>query len=175
MKKIINKVGLKRLSRYFFFSLWQGVFDLLTFSPLRVLWLKAFGASIGQSTIVDKIDFINLDRMGLKGFKVGPNCFLGRRSLYDLAGTITLKDWVVVSPKATILSHMSVGFKDHPLYQQYPSKVGHTKIDSGVFIGASATILSGVTIGQKSLIGAGAVVTKNVAPQKVAKGVPAKS
>ena len=70
---------------------------------------------------------------------------------------------------------MSVGFKDHPLYKKYPPQISHTQIDKGAFIGASATILSGVSVGKNSLIAAGAVVTKNIPANQVAKGVPAKT
>jgi acetyltransferase-like isoleucine patch superfamily enzyme len=47
-------------------------------------------------------------------------------------------------------------------------------IGKGVWIGANATILPGVQIGDHSVIGAGAVVTKDVAPYSVAVGVPAR-
>lgn len=47
-------------------------------------------------------------------------------------------------------------------------------IEDDVFIGANCTVLSGVTIGKGSFIGAGAVVTKNITPYSIAVGVPAK-
>jgi UDP-2-acetamido-3-amino-2,3-dideoxy-glucuronate N-acetyltransferase len=171
---LVQQIGPARLIRHFLFSLWQGVFDLLTFSPLRVLWLRAFGATIGRGTIIDKIDYINLDRTGLKGLTIGAHCFLGRGTLLDLAGSITLNDWVVVSPRVIVLSHMSVGFSAHPLYKKYPPKVSHTQLNYGVFVGSAAVILPGVTVGQKALVAAGSVVTQNVPVGKVVKGVPAK-
>ena len=48
------------------------------------------------------------------------------------------------------------------------------KIGNGVWIGAHATILSGVTVGNGSVIAAGAVVTKDVPERVVVAGVPAK-
>ena len=48
------------------------------------------------------------------------------------------------------------------------------KIGNGVWVGAHATILSGVTIGDNAVIAAGAVVTKDVPANAVAGGVPAK-
>ena len=48
------------------------------------------------------------------------------------------------------------------------------EIGNGVWVGAHATILSGVTIGDNAVIAAGAVVTKDVPANAVAGGVPAK-
>jgi len=50
-----------------------------------------------------------------------------------------------------------------------------TKIGRDVWIGANAVILGGVTIGDGCVVGAGAVVTKNIPPYNVAKGIPAKA
>jgi acetyltransferase-like isoleucine patch superfamily enzyme len=48
------------------------------------------------------------------------------------------------------------------------------KIGRGVFVGASAIVLKGVTVGDRAIIGAGAVVTKDVPPHHIAAGNPAK-
>lgn len=53
-------------------------------------------------------------------------------------------------------------------------KLEETWIGKGVSIGSSATILCGITIGENSIVGAGSVVTKNVPPNTVVAGVPAK-
>ena len=53
-------------------------------------------------------------------------------------------------------------------------KVVETFIKNGASIGSSATILCGITIGENAIVGAGAVVTKDVPPNSVVAGVPAK-
>lgn len=171
---IVKEVGPSRIAKHVLFTLWQVVFDLLPFSPLRILWLRFGRATIGKNCVVDKIDFINLDRTGLTGLKIGNFCFLGRGVLLDLAGPITLEDWVIVSPRASLLTHMSVGLKAHPLFKKYPPRIAAVRVKRGAFIGSNSTILHGVTIGEQSLIGAGAVVTKNILAHKVAVGVPAR-
>lgn len=63
--------------------------------------------------------------------------------------------------------------KDIPIRSQKTiSKDVHIK--RGCWIGTKVTILSGVTIGEGSIIGAGAVVTKDIPPYSIAAGVPAK-
>lgn len=172
--QIAKEVGLNRIFKYGLFTLWQLVFDLLPFSPLRVWWLKIGGTRVGRDTVIDKIDFINLDRSGLTGLNVGSRCFLGRGVLLDLAGEVKLENWVTLSPRAVILSHLNVGFVGHPLLKSYPSRQDTTRIKRGSFVGVGAIVLGGTTIGPQSLIGAGSVVTKNIASQSVAVGSPAK-
>ena len=53
-------------------------------------------------------------------------------------------------------------------------KVEETFVRKGASIGSSATIMCGVTIGENAIVGAGAVVTKNVLPNTIVGGVPAK-
>lgn len=172
--QIAQEVGLKRIARHIIFSFWQIVFDLLPFSPLRVTWLKLGGAKIGKHCFIDKIDFINLDRTGLFGLTIGSRCFVGRGTQLDLAGKISIADWVTISPRTIILSHLNVGFKNHPLSKKYPPTVGHTKILSGCFLGVKSIILGNIKIGTDTLVSAGSVVTKNLPSQIMAAGVPAK-
>jgi acetyltransferase-like isoleucine patch superfamily enzyme len=53
-------------------------------------------------------------------------------------------------------------------------KVVTTRVCRGASIGSNATIVAGVTIGERALVGAGAVVTKDVPPDTVVAGVPAR-
>ena len=62
--------------------------------------------------------------------------------------------------------------QDLPVIEQ-PIKFAPVKIGNDVWIGANAVILPGVTIGDHSVIGAGAVVTRSIPPKSVAVGVPA--
>ena len=171
--KIFKEIGPTRLIKYLIFGLWDFVFQLLPFSPLRVIWLKLGGAKIGHNCVIDRILFFNLDRTGLKGLSLGRDCYLGTGVTLDLAGKIELASQVTVSANTTILSHHSVGFSDHPLLQHYPKKVFTTKIASGVVIGINNAILPGVNIGKASLVAAGSVVNKDVPAHKMVAGSPA--
>ncbi|MFC1665297.1 WxcM-like domain-containing protein [Pseudomonadota bacterium] len=81
---------------------------------------------------------------------------------------VTIKDNVFVGPNASFTNDK------YPKSKQY-SKVGlRTTIQTGATIGANATILPGLTVGQCSMVGAGAVVTRSVPDFAVVTGNPAK-
>ncbi|MCX8105868.1 MAG: N-acetyltransferase [Ignavibacterium album] len=63
---------------------------------------------------------------------------------------------------------------DGSLQTETDWKLVETYVKNGASIGSSATIMCGVTIGENAIVGAGAVVTKDVPPNTVVAGVPAK-
>jgi UDP-2-acetamido-3-amino-2,3-dideoxy-glucuronate N-acetyltransferase len=80
---------------------------------------------------------------------------------------VVLEDDVFVGPNATFTN-------DHfPRSRQHPDSYLKTVVRRGASIGANATILPGVTIGSRAMVGAGAVVTKDVPPNAVVVGNPA--
>jgi len=81
---------------------------------------------------------------------------------------ITLEDDVFIGPNVTFTNDKA------PRSKQYPEKFATTLVSSGASIGANATILPGILIGQSALIGAGSVVTRDVAAHSVVFGSPAK-
>jgi UDP-2-acetamido-3-amino-2,3-dideoxy-glucuronate N-acetyltransferase len=82
-------------------------------------------------------------------------------------GTI-LEDDVFVGPNSTFTNDK------YPRSKVYPDKFDGITIKKGASIGANATILPGVTVGEKSMVAAGAVVTKDVPTSVVVAGNPAK-
>ena len=85
-------------------------------------------------------------------------------------GGITIDDDVLIGPKVSLVT------EQHPLVPSRRGELG-TKpihIKRNVWIGAGATILPGVTVGENSVVAAGAVVSKDVPANCVAGGIPAK-
>ncbi|WP_245242799.1 DapH/DapD/GlmU-related protein [Natronococcus sp. JC468] len=83
---------------------------------------------------------------------------------------LTLKERATVSPDVTFLTSM------HPEEAEIPGYDGEYApiiVSEDAWIGADATILGGVTIGEQSIVGAGATVTEDVPPQTIVGGVPA--
>src|ERR1017187_8276552 len=81
---------------------------------------------------------------------------------------ITLEDDVFVGPNATFSND------PFPRSGQHPERYARTLVKRGASIGANATILPGLTIGEKAMVGAGAVVTHDVPPRAIVAGNPAR-
>lgn len=170
----LKEVGIGKALRYVFFSIWQYLFSMMFVSPLRVWWLRVFGAKIGSNTVIERIRFTNLYRMGIGGITIGKNCFLGDGVVLDTAERIILQDDVTLSFDVMVLTHTNVGYRDHPVQAHIPSVAKSTMFKKGCFIGVRAVILPGLTIGEGAAVAAGAVVTKDVPAKTLVGGVPAK-
>lgn len=81
---------------------------------------------------------------------------------------VTLEDDVFVGPNTTFTND------PYPRSKVYPGKFPRTLVKRGASIGANATILPGVTLGEGCLVGAGAVVTEDVPPHTLVVGNPAR-
>lgn len=94
----------------------------------------------------------------------------------EVYGPVTIGDNVMMGPEVVIYTS---GHKhdriDIPMMEQGSSETQPVTIGNDVWIGRRAIIMPGVTIGDGVIIGAGAVVTKNIEPYTVAVGVPAKA
>lgn len=82
---------------------------------------------------------------------------------------IVVGDHCAIAPEVCFLA----AGHDHR-YLDLPDTAASIRVGNHVWIGARSTILQGVTIGDRAVIAAGAVVTKDVAPDTIVAGVPAK-
>ena len=115
----------------------------------------------------------------LKGYyknrmTIGDETWIGQGCFLHSAGGITIGQAVGIGPGVKIITgtHKDLA-RDIPLLyceQEFRPVV----IEQGCDLGVGAIILPGVTIGRGSIVGAGAVVTKDVAPYSVVAGIPAK-
>jgi acetyltransferase-like isoleucine patch superfamily enzyme len=101
------------------------------------------------------------------GIELGERTFVGQGcSFLDLGG-ITVGDRVMIAPKATLITE---GHPVEPAERYDFITVAPIVIEADVWIGAAATVLPGVRIGHDSVVGAGAVVAKDVPPMTVVTG-----
>jgi maltose O-acetyltransferase len=104
-----------------------------------------------------------------RNFKMGQNSVINQKCRLDNRGSITIGDSVSISAEVCILT------ADHdPQSHDFSARILPVSIEDYVFVGTRAMILPGVTLGKGAVVGAGAVVTKNVAPFTIVAGVPAK-
>ncbi len=104
---------------------------------------------------------------------IGDHVWIGPQSYFD-ARDLVIEAYVGWGPGAKVLGSTHTGMPiDIPIIQS-DLVVKPVRIESWADVGTGAVILPGVTIGKGSIVGAGAVVTKDVAPFSVVAGVPAR-
>ena len=133
---------------------------------IRNLLSQITGSKIDESVVVFTPLYINYG----KHTKIGKNVFINFDCIFLDLGGITIEDGVLIAPKVSLLS------EGHPLspnerHSLVPKPI---HIKKNAWIGANATILHGVTIGENSVVAAGSVVSKDVPDNVVVGGTPAK-
>jgi len=148
-KQSLNNVKLGRNTRIFNFVNAYGcsIDDNSKIGAFVEIQKDAF---IGKNCKISSHSFI------CEGVHIGDNVFIGH-------GVMFTND---LFPRATNA--------DGTAQTEADWKVIETFVKNGASIGSNATILCGITIGENALIGAGSVVTKDVPPNTVVAGVPAK-
>ena len=172
--KAFQETGVRKIFKFFVFSFFTSLVNSILLFPFRSFLLEMVGASIGKNTVLHKIAFFNHYQRGFRNLKIGNECFIGDEVSLDLSDEIILEDKVTLANRVFILTHLNVGYKDHPLQEFFPKITKKIIIRRGAFVGANVTVLPGVIIGECSVIGAGSVVTRNIPDWVVAVGSPAK-
>ena len=171
--KAFRNIGLRKSIKFLLGKFCCALLDHCIVPQVRVVLLRLFGAEIGRNTIIHEVKFINLYRGSFRNFQVGNDCFIGHDCLFDLAAPIRLGDQVTLAQRVSVLTHLNVGYPDHPLQQYYPARVAGVEVGNGAFVGVSSTIMCGVSIGKRSFIAAGSVVIHSTPDQVVLGGATA--
>jgi len=134
--------------------------------------------SIGEGTNIWQYSVV------LPGAVIGKGCNICAHTFIEndvtMGDRVTVKSGVFLWDGITIEDDVFIGpcvaFTNdkHPRSKAYPEDFLRTTIKKGASIGANATILPGIIIGEGAMVGAGAVVTKDVAPFTTVVGNPAK-
>jgi UDP-2-acetamido-3-amino-2,3-dideoxy-glucuronate N-acetyltransferase len=132
-------------------------------------FVNLYGCEIGDNTKIGS--FVEIQ----KGAKIGSNCKISSHTF--ICEGVTIEDEVFIGHNVTFINdrYPRATRSDGGLQTEADWACIPTLIKRGASIGSSATILCGVTIGEKALVGAGSVVTKDVAPESVVAGNPARS
>ena len=131
-------------------------------------FVNLYGCSIDDNSKIGT--FVEIQRNA----SVGKNCKISSHTF--ICEGVHIEDDVFVGHNVTFINDKfpkSVNI-DGSLQTEEDWNLIETFVKKGASIGSSATIVCGVTIGVNSIVGAGAVVTKNVPPNSVVAGVPAK-
>lgn len=140
----------------------------------------------GQNVKIHQPDLVNLygceigDDSKIGSFvEIQKNAFIGRKvkvsSHTFICEGVRIEDEVFIGHNVCFINDKYPrSTREGNLQTEADWKVIPTIVKKGASIGSGATILCGVTIGEKAIVGAGAVVTKDVPPGMIVVGVPAK-
>ncbi|MCG0277457.1 MAG: acyltransferase [Thermanaeromonas sp.] len=136
-------------------------------SKITPLWRVVWNFTVIE--ISRFIPFLKVKNLLLRlvGIKVAPSASVGLMAMFDILrpDLISIGENTIIGYNATILTHEF-------LPREY--RLGEVEIGSWVLVGANATILPGVKIGDGAVVAAGAVVTRDVPSGALVAGVPAR-
>jgi acetyltransferase-like isoleucine patch superfamily enzyme len=131
-------------------------------------FINLYGCEVGDNTKIGA--FVEIQ----KNAKVGKNCKVSSHTF--VCEGVIIEDDVFIGHSVTFIndSYPRATAADGQLQTEQDWKVEQTLIKRGASIGSGSTILSKVTIGEKAIVGAGSVVTKDVPANAIVAGNPAK-
>lgn len=147
----------------------QSLNNVLVGENVRIFnFVNAYGCSIGDNSKIGA--FVEIQ----KGASIGKNCKISSHSF--ICEGVHIEDNVFIGHGVMFTNDLFPRATNPDGSQQTDSDwtVVETIIKKGASVGSNATILAGITIGENALVGAGACVTKDVPPNTVVAGVPAK-
>jgi acetyltransferase-like isoleucine patch superfamily enzyme len=180
-------------------AVYANLYSLLRYAPfsfmdnVRSFFYKSIGVSIGKRVRIRMGAIIDCWARNMGG-GIGDNVFIGENSVVSSSvkighnTSINCNTYIVASPPTMIsigndcliAQNVVIRSNDHAfddpfqLIRKQGRKGQDIQIGNDCWIGANTTILKGVRIGDHSIVGAGAVVTKNIPSYSVAVGNPAR-
>jgi len=164
-------------------------------SRLRNIWFRALGVRLTGYVWLQRVsiprnwsDILLEKGVGLDDGVVllcsGPSkpgkitiregTYINRQTMLDAHGRIEIGRNCMIGP-GCYLTDADHGTKEGLPVSQQPMEGKPVILEDGVWLGAGVIVLKGVTIGQNTVVGAGAVVTKDVPANTVVAGVPAQA
>jgi acetyltransferase-like isoleucine patch superfamily enzyme len=160
--------------RYGFYMLAELLLRLCIHPRFRAACLRLLGARVGTNVRIYECRFINV-RSGFRGLRIGDNVHIGADCLIDLEGPVSIGRGSTLSPRIVVMSHSDPGSAHgSPWCESFPVESKGVMIGEDCWIGASATLLSGAVIGNRVVVGAGALVRDSLLEGGVYAGVPSR-
>jgi acetyltransferase-like isoleucine patch superfamily enzyme len=185
LREQLGAAGLAEL--YGRFAAGEGVLDALM---RRAIWRASCRRFGGGVTVSPGVGFKHLETfeigdgvfIGAQSYLqgrfdgrcvIGAHTWIGPQSYFD-ARDLVIGEYVGWGPGARVIGSEHTGRPaDIPILRT-DLEIRPVRIEDGADVGAGAVILPGVTVGRDSIVGAGAVVTRDVPPRAVVAGVPAR-
>ena len=131
-------------------------------------FVNLYGCEIGDSTKIGS--FVEIQ----KGARIGRNCKVSSHTF--ICEGVTVEDEVFIGHGVNFINdkYPRATSADGSLQTEADWTVERTLVRRGASIGTNATILGGITIGERSIVGAGSVVTRDVPAGAIVAGNPAR-
>ena len=131
-------------------------------------FVNLYGCDIGENTRIGA--FVEIQ----KNARIGKNCKISSHTF--ICEGVFIEDNVFVGHNVTFINDLypRATAEDGKIQTDDDWTCIPTTIKKGASIGSSATLLCGITVGENAVIGAGSVVTKDVPPNTIVAGNPAK-
>ena len=131
-------------------------------------FVNLYGCEIGDNTKIGT--FVEIQ----KGSKIGNNCKISSHTF--ICEGITILDNVFIGHNVTFINDLfpRATTDDGEMQVEDDWMCIPTLVKEGASIGSSATLLCGITVGENAIVGAGSVVTKDVQPNTIVAGNPAR-
>jgi len=137
----------------------------------RVQVKRPWGLTLGKRVLIENDVFLKLvsDNANLN---IGEYTFIGQGCVVDVEGFVSVGSHSLIAPGCFITDHHHK-ISERLRIDQQSCRTAPVHIGNDVWIGANSVILAGVTISDGAVVGAGAVVTRDVAEMDIVAGVPA--
>jgi len=131
-------------------------------------FVNLYGCQIGDNTKIGT--FVEIQ----KGAKIGKNCKISSHTF--ICEGVTIEDEVFVGHNVTFINDAfpRATAEDGQLQTEQDWVCVPTLVKNKAYIGSSATLLCGITVGENAIVGAGSVVTKDVPANTIVAGNPAR-
>ena len=148
-------------------------FPLHAGSRVRTAVFRALGFQVGQGTVMWGTPTLTGGRQRHQLLQIGQHCWLNMGIVIDLGASVTIGHNVSIGHQVMF---MTTSHQIGPSVRRGgPATTAAVTIEDGVWIGSRAIIMPGVTVGRGAIVAAGAVVSKDVPPDTLVGGVPAKA
>jgi len=146
------------------------IFDGSMSSMVRYAVLKSMVNTIGSSVYIAR----NVTIKNPSLLRIGSNVSIHTSCYIDAAGGCSIGSNVSIAHASSIITFDHTWGESSVPIKYNPITKSDVSIDDDVWIGCGVRIMSGVSIGSRSIVAAGAVVTKDLAPGALYAGIPAK-
>ena len=134
--------------------------------------LTKYGATIGHNCVIETPITLHCVHTNFSNLIIGDNTCISKNCLFDLSNKITIGENCTIAMGTRFITHLDLGNSSLKKYYKYSNSP--IKVENDVYVGAYTTILKGITINQRVLIGSNSLINKDLEQDSVYFGSPAK-